>query len=365
MIRSTGVPLAIAWPCARCVDAITSSRASAAQTPVAVASWPIATCRNPGSSPARKRSSTLLLEPADEQHLAEEPAQDVLGYVDCPRTRLALRRSSSSGHYADPPMRAAEQWAQIEEGLDPDWGGGTAHVRRRRLGGRRRRGSRPAAAGTGRRRAAASRPARGRRCRACTQHLPAARRPTDLGHAGAHRASTDVVPGLRRRGHRPAEALRSPRTGTRLWRALPPDWSDILCMLELDSSDHLPRAALLGAPMNPTRVPGEIALQLSRVREAGVRRVAADGSAVLRAHGRRRHHGLDHESSTGSRTRRTPRRRARSGASRDARSSATIRAEPRMPWRACGSQRKRSVPVFASFTFHVCVPTYATASSRG
>jgi hypothetical protein len=42
---------------------------------------------------------------------------------------------------------------------------------------------------------------------------------------------------------------------------LPPDWSDVLCLLELDSSDHLPRAALLGAPMNPSRVPGEIALR--------------------------------------------------------------------------------------------------------
>ena len=42
---------------------------------------------------------------------------------------------------------------------------------------------------------------------------------------------------------------------------LPPDWSDILCILRLDSSDHLPRAALLGAPMNPSRVLGEIALQ--------------------------------------------------------------------------------------------------------
>ena len=42
---------------------------------------------------------------------------------------------------------------------------------------------------------------------------------------------------------------------------LPPDWSDILCVLELDSTDHLPRAALLGAPLNPSRVPGEIALR--------------------------------------------------------------------------------------------------------
>jgi hypothetical protein len=42
---------------------------------------------------------------------------------------------------------------------------------------------------------------------------------------------------------------------------LPPDWSDILCELELHSSDHLPRAALLGAPLNPSRVPGETALR--------------------------------------------------------------------------------------------------------
>jgi len=42
---------------------------------------------------------------------------------------------------------------------------------------------------------------------------------------------------------------------------LMPGWSDLLCELELDSSDHLPRAALLGAPMNPTRNPEAIALR--------------------------------------------------------------------------------------------------------
>jgi hypothetical protein len=36
---------------------------------------------------------------------------------------------------------------------------------------------------------------------------------------------------------------------------LPPDWSDLLCELELTSSDWLPRAALLCAPINPTRSP--------------------------------------------------------------------------------------------------------------
>jgi hypothetical protein len=41
----------------------------------------------------------------------------------------------------------------------------------------------------------------------------------------------------------------------------PPDWSDALCELRLDSSDLLPRAALLCAPMNPSRVHGETALR--------------------------------------------------------------------------------------------------------
>jgi len=42
---------------------------------------------------------------------------------------------------------------------------------------------------------------------------------------------------------------------------LPPDWSDLLCELEVDSTDYLPRAALLGAPLNPTRNPEATALR--------------------------------------------------------------------------------------------------------
>ena len=34
---------------------------------------------------------------------------------------------------------------------------------------------------------------------------------------------------------------------------LPADWSDLLCFLQIDSSALLPRAALLCAPLNPTR----------------------------------------------------------------------------------------------------------------
>jgi hypothetical protein len=35
--------------------------------------------------------------------------------------------------------------------------------------------------------------------------------------------------------------------------ALPPDWSDLLCEIDLTSSDYLQRAALLLAPVNPSR----------------------------------------------------------------------------------------------------------------
>jgi hypothetical protein len=43
--------------------------------------------------------------------------------------------------------------------------------------------------------------------------------------------------------------------------SLPPDWTDALCELEVDSSDYLARAALLGAPLNPTRNPAAHALR--------------------------------------------------------------------------------------------------------
>ena len=42
---------------------------------------------------------------------------------------------------------------------------------------------------------------------------------------------------------------------------LPPDWSDLYCELELTSSDHLQRAALLLAPVNPARAPGRSAFR--------------------------------------------------------------------------------------------------------
>jgi hypothetical protein len=43
--------------------------------------------------------------------------------------------------------------------------------------------------------------------------------------------------------------------------ALPPDWSDLLCEVELTSTDHVDRGALQTAPLNPVRVPGRAAIR--------------------------------------------------------------------------------------------------------
>jgi hypothetical protein len=50
---------------------------------------------------------------------------------------------------------------------------------------------------------------------------------------------------------------------------LPDDWSDLLCEIELDSSDQLPRAALLCAPLNPTRDASRLAVLFRCARRAG------------------------------------------------------------------------------------------------
>jgi hypothetical protein len=51
--------------------------------------------------------------------------------------------------------------------------------------------------------------------------------------------------------------------------ALPPDWSDLYGEVELASSDHLERAALLLAPLNPTRVPRRSAFRFRAARAFG------------------------------------------------------------------------------------------------
>ncbi len=54
-----------------------------------------------------------------------------------------------------------------------------------------------------------------------------------------------------------------------LTAALPADWSDLLCRVELASSDDLPRAALLSAPLNPSRPEREVGFDFRAAHTTG------------------------------------------------------------------------------------------------
>ena len=65
----------------------------------------------------------------------------------------------------------------------------------------------------------------------------------------------------------------TPATLAEQWDAavahLPADWSDLQAEIVLRSSDHLERAALLAAPVNPTRPRGTLALRFRGARRFG------------------------------------------------------------------------------------------------
>jgi hypothetical protein len=58
-------------------------------------------------------------------------------------------------------------------------------------------------------------------------------------------------------------------TWDELVAALPEDWSDLLCRIELTSSDDLPPAALLAAPLNPSRPAKELGFDFRVARTFG------------------------------------------------------------------------------------------------
>jgi hypothetical protein len=157
-------------------------------------------------------------------------------------------------------MRTVDQWAQIEEDLPPDWSEaqltfvaeGSVADAAAVLGPLQ-----PGQVGDALRLHVARADGGVERARNIFGRLDGRRIWGTLELIGA---IEDVVP-----GSATAETTMRRASLAETWdaalAALPPDWSDILCVLELDSSDHVPRAALLGAPMNPSRVPGDVALQ--------------------------------------------------------------------------------------------------------
>jgi hypothetical protein len=158
------------------------------------------------------------------------------------------------------PMRAAEQWAQIEGTLDPTWAEARvafvpegapadaaavlAPLQPVRVGNELRFHVTRSGGGP-------------ERLKNTLRALDRKRVWGTLSLVEATAAAAAPEPAAPTSAPAPALA----EAWDELVSTLPPDWSDVLCELELDSSDHVPRAALLGAPLNPTRVSGAVALR--------------------------------------------------------------------------------------------------------
>ena len=112
------------------------------------------------------------------------------------------------------------------------------------------------------------------------------------------------------------EAPREPVAGQ--WdtalAGLPADWSDLLCELQLTSTDHLARAALLTAPINPTRVPDRTAFRFRVARMFGYGASPEMTRRCLERLDAEDFRGRPRRSCTCSPTRTTSPRRAPSGA---------------------------------------------------
>src|SRR4051794_28756140 len=223
---------------------MTSPSSRARQTPTAQASCPIATCRNPGSSPARKRSSTFSSK-RRMSSISRKNSRSCSSETDPFFSTFATGLQCTLG-----PMSLAGDWQELERDLPADWS-----TVRLRLTIPDEGDCDSAAALLG--------PANpGRRGKLIRFY--AARR-------GAGPSADAIRSLLRRidsRGIRGElelvgvdEAEPEPEisraTLVAAWdaasAALPPDWTDLYAEVELVSSDWLERAALLMAPVNPAR----------------------------------------------------------------------------------------------------------------
>jgi hypothetical protein len=147
----------------------------------------------------------------------------------------------------------ADQWNAIEQGLDPRWTDARLELRIDDESARSRAAALLAPAGPGR---------MGNAIRFYT-----ARRGTGVGPE-AIRRMLRRIDAEKIQGHlalvasdeAPPEPAISRASLASEWDAalavLPSDWSDLLCDLELTSSDHVDRAALLTAPLNPIQGTG-------------------------------------------------------------------------------------------------------------
>jgi hypothetical protein len=148
-------------------------------------------------------------------------------------------------------MRLAEQWNAIERGLDPRWSEARLELRVRNDTHRNRASALLGPASPGR--------------TGTSIRFQSTRGGTGVGPEAIRRMlrriDADRIGGtltLVGCSEAPPEPVFARASLAADWEAalavLPSDWSDLLCEVELTSSDHIDRAALLLAPINPIQV---------------------------------------------------------------------------------------------------------------
>ena len=269
------VPLAIVCPCARCVDAITSAGSSAAHTPDGDGFLADRDVQEAGKLARAEPLLDLLLEPADQEHLAQQLAQTCLPRAPFPRARV-LQPGSSRPHYADCPHAARRP-------VEPPRTGSARRVARGKPRGPDRvtrraapRGRRARAGSTGpeRRQACPHGPPRrraGRPGRACDVSSAASTRcgsgASSSCPASRPRPRPSAKPRLRQRRRR--RHRRSWLPGTRRPPGCRTTGATPLLRSRSTRATYSPRAALLCAPINPTRDPRRTGFVFRVARRAG------------------------------------------------------------------------------------------------
>jgi hypothetical protein len=150
-------------------------------------------------------------------------------------------------------VRLAEQWNAVEQGLDPRWGDARLELSVDDESSRKRAAALLGPAGPG--------------LSGSTVRFYVARRGAAVGPEAIRRMLRRIdEEGIAGRltlvasDEAPPEPAISRASLAAEWDAalqvLPSDWSDLLCELELTSTDHIERAALLVAPINPIQGTG-------------------------------------------------------------------------------------------------------------
>lgn len=163
-------------------------------------------------------------------------------------------------------MKLADQWTRIESGLPPDWGSARLTLEIEDADARARSAALlgPASPGLSGRELV----------------FDAERRGGPTGPDGIRRLLARIddegLAGTLSLLEAARTAAQSARVASSLaadWdealAGLPLDWSDLHCELELTSSDHLDRAALLAAPINPVRERSRLAFRFRAARRFG------------------------------------------------------------------------------------------------